>query len=376
MKIVLLSGGSSIHTIRWANGFSSAGLDVHLVSQQPLIEPVDDRVNVIRLPDLGAVGYFTMVPFLRRILKQLRPAVLNAHYASGYGTAARLSGYRPCLLSVWGSDVYDFPNRSTIHRWWLKKNLLAADKVASTSICMALRTKEIMGHTIPISVTPFGVEINRFAIGRSVSKLPYNERPIVIGIVKVLAPIYGIDTLIEAFSLLHQRLLQSNPDIAARLRLRIVGDGPSRQSLEALAGKLRVSHLTDFVGRVAHDKVPEQLSMMDIFAALSRLESFGVAVIEAGAAEKPVVVSDAGGLPEVVVDGVTGLVVPRDNPELASIALESLVKDSGLRRQMGLAARIHVSKHYSWESSVAKMVGVLEEVHRNHVAENPHESTQ
>ena len=65
-----------------------------------------------------------------------------------------------------------------------------------------------------------------------------------------------------------------------------------------------------------HTSVPQELARLDIYVALSRMdsESFGVAIIEAGVAGRPVVVSDAGGLPEVTIDGVTGLVVPREDP--------------------------------------------------------------
>lgn len=129
-----------------------------------------------------------------------------------------------------------------------------------------------------------------------------------------------------------------------------------------------MADIVNFVGQVRHDQVPEELAHLDIYVALSRLdsESFGVSIIEAGAAGRPVVVSDAGGLPEVTVDGVTGFVVPRDNPSAAAAAMERLVLDSSLRYQMGRAGQAHVSKHYSWDSSVLAMLAVYEETIKRH----------
>jgi len=84
------------------------------------------------------------------------------------------------------------------------------------------------------------------------------------------------------------------------------------------------------------------------------------AIIEAGAAGRPVVVSDAGGLPEVVVNGITGLVVPRENPQAAAMA--QLVLDQDLRIKMGEAGKQHVVKTYDWGACVETMVGVYKKV--------------
>ncbi|WP_196801220.1 glycosyltransferase [Thioalkalivibrio sp. AKL19] len=357
----MLSGGRSIHTIRWANGLAGAGLDVHLITQGGLLEPVREEVTVHGFPDRGALGYFTMVPAVSGLLRQIGPDVVNAHYASGYGTTARLVGYRPYVLSVWGSDVYDFPERSWLHRYWVRKNLEDADIVASTSKCMADKTRSLSPGLGDIPITPFGVDLGAFdaAAGRGVSEGPSDEA-IVVGTVKSMAPKYGVDTLIEAFARARRELLDEGDARGSRLRLRLVGDGPQTDELRTLALQLGVADVTTFVGRVAHERVPAELQGLDIYVALSRLdsESFGVAIIEAGAAGRPVVVSDAGGLPEVTVEGETGLVVPRENPEAAAEAILKLARDPALRAAMGEKGRQHVAREYSWPACIAKMQDV------------------
>src|SRR5699024_6321216 len=108
--------------------------------------------------------------------------------------------------------------------------------------------------------------------------------------------------------------------LAEKLELRLVGNGPQQEEYQQLSAKLGLGSKVYFVGRVPHQDVPNELAKLDVYVALSRLdsESFGVAIIEAGAARRPVVVSDAGGLPEVTLDGITGLVVPRENPQAAA----------------------------------------------------------
>lgn len=363
MKVVLLSGASSIHTIRWANGLAESGVNVHLISQHPLLEPVDNRVTVHLLPFRGDLGYFLMVPAVKKLLNDIKPDLVNAHYASGYATTARLANYHPWLLSVWGSDVYDFPYKSWLHKKLVQANLKAADKVASTSHCMAAQTQRLLPSLNNIAITPFGVDMARF----DQCYLPLAEKDeseIVIGTVKVLAPKYGIDTLIHSFALARQRLQQSQPELAAKLKLRIVGDGPQRAELEALASSLAISDVTHFVGRVPHTEVANELAKLDIYVALSRLdsESFGVAIIEAGAAGRPVIVSDAGGLPEVVVDGKTGLVVKREAPAQAAEAIFSLVTDKDKRLHLAIEGYKHVRQLYAWIDSVELMKSLYADV--------------
>lgn len=365
MNLVLLSAASSIHTIRWANGLSEAGVQVHLISQHPLLEPLHPGVKSYFFPHRGVSGYFTMVPGVCKLLRQLRPELVNAHYASGYATTARLVNYHPWLLSVWGSDVYDFPYKSPLHRWLVTRNLRAADAVASTSQCMAAQTRSLWPQLGSIAVTPFGVDSTMFAQAvQTVVSAP--REGLTIGTVKTLTPTYGIDTLIQAFALLRHQLQAQAPVTAQGLRLRLVGGGPQQAELQQLAHTLGVADVTTFVGHVPHTQVPQELAALDIFAALSRLESFGVAAIEAGAVRLPVVVSDAGGLPEVVLHNQTGLVVPKGDPAAAAAALLRLVQDPALCQRLGAAGQQHVANNYAWPACVQTMIGVYERTIKNY----------
>lgn len=361
MKIALLSGASSIHTIRWANGLQAAGHEVHVISQHTEAEPFAPGVQVHLFPFRAIAGYFMMVPGVRRLLKQLRPDIVSAHYASGYATTARLVRYRPWVLSVWGSDVYDFPYKTPLHRWLVHTNLLAADAVASTSQCMAEQVRTLAAGVGTIAITPFGVDIGAYQ-GLTPTAQAQPGRW-VVGTVKTMAEKYGVDTLIEAFALLLRKLATNFPALADQLHLRLVGGGPQTDALQQLTRNLGIANRVEFVGQVPHAQVPQALASLDIYVALSRSdsESFGVAIIEAGAAGRPVVVSNAGGLPEVTVHGVTGLVVPREHPLAAADAMEQLLLDADLRQQMGRAAQLHVAKNYSWPACVHTMVTFYEQ---------------
>jgi glycosyltransferase involved in cell wall biosynthesis len=102
--------------------------------------------------------------------------------------------------------------------------------------------------------------------------------------------------------------------------------------------------------------------MLDIFVAVSQEESFGVAVLEASACEKPVVVSNVGGLPEVVTDKETGFLVEKNNPAAIAEALEKLLLNPELRTIFGRNGRAKVLKEYQWEDSVRKMLSVYSDL--------------
>jgi glycosyltransferase involved in cell wall biosynthesis len=352
MKVVLLAPANVIHTQRWVDGLAARGVTVVLATQHPegsWRAPPGVRTEV--LPHRGTAGYFRNVPALRRLLRRERPDLLNVHYASGYATTAALAGFRPWLLSVWGSDVYDFPYECVLKGWWLRRNLRAADAIASTSEAMAAQVRKLVPALPSVTVTPFGIDTVRFA------PAPQTHSGLVIGTVKKLEPKYGIDVLLRAFA---DVVADAGDQIP--LSLELVGEGGQRAELEQLAISLHIDHLVQFVGAVPHADVPRWLNRFDIYVAASRAESFGVAVLEASACGVPVVVSDAGGLPEVVADGQSGLVVRREDVCALANALRGLIADAGLRRRMGQTGRERVQRLYEWQGCVDQMLACFESV--------------
>ncbi|MEP6875123.1 MAG: glycosyltransferase, partial [Burkholderiales bacterium] len=277
-RIALLGPANSIHLQRWAHALIERGHAVSVLSQHPCDRQLlPSAANVFMLPRNSALGYFTNALRVREVLGAWRPDVLNAHYASGYGTTAALSGVRPVLLSVWGSDVFDFPYESAFKARLIRGNLRRATAIASTSHAMARQVQRLVPALTDIAVTPFGVDLARFApdlSGRTRGQLT-------IGIVKSLAPKYGVDLLLRAFAgLVADAEVKALPDDC---RLHVVGDGPQRAELESLARELGIASRVEFAGAVPHADVPAWLNRFDVYAAPSRLdsESFGVAVIEA-----------------------------------------------------------------------------------------------
>jgi glycosyltransferase involved in cell wall biosynthesis len=314
------------------------------------MHPLEDEgllpreVTVHLLPFANPHGYFLNVPWVRTLLRRVRPSFLHAHYASGYGTLAERAGFHPVVLSVWGSDVLVFPEKSPWRHRLVRRNLAAADLVAVTSEVLRRRVMELGVEQERIALTPFGIDCRVFRpVDRSAS-----DREFVIGTVKSLEYVYGVDLLIRAFAQLKARYPMS------RLRLVIAGKGSLETDLKSLAEELGIGGVTEFTGFVPHTEVPRLLRRFSVFVALSRRESFGVAVLEASATGLPVVVSDTDGFMETMRDGETGIMVPARYQEAAA-ALERLFLDPDLMRRLGVAGRRFVEREYDWQRSLDRM---------------------
>jgi L-malate glycosyltransferase len=363
MKILLLSDTYSEHTEKWAIGLADKGFSIGIFSFNKagyewynhknitvFFEP-EKKINAES--NLTKLAYLKYVSILKKIIKHFEPDVLHAHYATSYGLVGALSGFHPFVISAWGTDVMKFPQKNFIAKSILKYNFKSADLLCATSNTI----KEYIVPVIdkPVNIVPFGVDVNVFK-PKPVLSL-FDEKTIVIGSVKPLELIYNCDVLIKSFSVLAKKY--------DHLKLLMVGEGSERQNLEKLAKDLNIQRSVVFLGRVPYSQISNYFNMIHILANLSEYESFGVSVIEAMACEKAVVVTDTGGLKDVVCDDSVGLKVPVADVEETARALERLVLNKEMCKTIGENGRRHVLKHYNWNDNLEQMITLYKNVVEN-----------
>lgn len=342
MKLCYLADANSIHTKKICDFFVKEGYEVSCISLNKgeipgvKVYSMDEDPNSIT-NSLKKVTYLNKINKIKKIVEHIKPDIVHAHYASSYGLIAALLNYKPLVLSVWGSDVYDFPKKSILHKSILRFNLKKADYILSTSNVMKVETEKYTKKDI--IVTPFGVDINKF----KPSEYKKNDNNIIIGTIKSLEEKYGIEYLIRAFKI----VVDSNPTID--FKLIIGGKGSQLEYLTNLSKELEIENLVDFIGFIDQVKVVDTLQKFDIAAFPSTLdsESFGVAAVEAQACGIPVVVTDVDGLLESTVPGKTSLVAKRKSVDDLAEKLNILVRDSKLRDDMGKNGRDNVIKNYN-----------------------------
>jgi L-malate glycosyltransferase len=359
MRILILADAQSSHTHKWVIGLSEKGFDVHLFSlSNPPMNWYNNNIKIYSLglkekikyeseKSINKLKYLKAITQIRTIIRSINPDILHSHYASSYGFLGSVTKFHPFILSIWGSDIESFPHKSFIHKTLIKRTLNSADKVMATSSYLAERANEILKRDI--TIIPFGVDIEIFKPDES-KNIYHNE--IVIGTIKSLEEVYGIDVLIQAFSLVKKNIS------GIPLKLLIVGGGSREMELKKIASSLLNQEGYLFQGYIDHNLIPDYHNKIDIPVYLSRKESFGVSVIESMSCGKPVIATGIGGLSEIISDGVEGILVQPDDIVSAAEAIEKLVLNSDLRDYLGQNGKKKVHKYYNWEDNLNSMISI------------------
>jgi len=185
--------------------------------------------------------------------------------------------------------------------------------------------------------------------------LTFPELPEVVPAAKREKNIIAVGRLVKRKGI--DLLLQAIPEILERgWELRIIGAGPERKNLEAQAKCLKNSSRVIFYGRVSDDVLREQYARASIFvlparATADQFEGLGIVLLEAAAYQLPLVGTQSGGIQEIIVDGVNGILVPPADVAALRQALLRLTDDEGLRQKMGETARQTVGR-FSWSETV------------------------
>ena len=138
----------------------------------------------------------------------------------------------------------------------------------------------------------------------------------------------------------------------------MAGRGPLEQQLKEIAVELKIAEHVDFAGFVEHGHVPSLMRTFDIYvnSSVYDSESFGVVIIEASACGLPVVATRVGGVPEVCIDGETGIMVEPNDPNMLARAIVELASNPQKRHEMGRKGRQFVIDHYVWKNNVEAML--------------------
>ncbi|MFI5151061.1 MAG: glycosyltransferase [Bacteroidia bacterium] len=349
MKVCLIGNNGSVHVEKWVKAIAGfEDIQLHVISFDKGVHFPGVTYHALKKQTGTKLDYLLNASLTKKLIRVIDPDILHAHYATSYGLLGALSGFHPYIVTGWGADIFDSP-RYTMMRMLLKYTLKKADAI---TVLSEFTQKEIGRYTDKhIELIPFGVELSKFYRNKTTT-----DEFLRIGTIRTLSEKYGVEYLIRAFASLHERY--------PHVRLEIVGDGPQREILEHLGSELGVKEKIHFYGYVNQHTEPEKylslLNGFDIFAILSVIDSetFGVAAVEASACEIPVVATNIGGLPEVISDHQTGLLVPPRNSEETAKTLALLIGDATLRKTLGKNGRLRAETKYDWDKNVAVMIGL------------------
>jgi glycosyltransferase involved in cell wall biosynthesis len=355
------NGGAQEHLYSLVTRMDPARYDVSVVSLSPgsavrKLQRAGVPVLVLDEPDDAiAVGA------LAAHLAEVSADVLHNHMyrAELVGTRAALALAeigRPKPLVV--STVHSSRVRSAEDREQLRRLTPHIDRLIAVSRAIVRKLADEERDIVPVSLIYNGVDLQRYDHQEPCCTLrdEYGMEPgsQLVGVVARLEPEKGHPTLLEAWP----GVIRKVPDAY----LLVVGEGSRREELEARARSLRIAHRVVFTGR--RDDMPAVTAALDVAVLPSYREAQGLSVLEAMALSRPVVATNVGGIPEMITDGMTGLLVPPHDAAALTAAIVRLLTDHPYADLIARAGHDLVHERFCVERMVADVEAIYDQGER------------
>lgn len=309
---------------------------------------------------VGTLAYLVeAAAHLRRYRRQ--PCLLHCNHAvSGYaGWLLRQTNGMRYVVWAHGAELV---NRR--QRWVLRRSLAGASAILANSAHTAWHVRLLLGgRTPPLFQIPLGAPPQWLAL--PLRPQPEQGVPIVLTVSRLatMDRIKGVDTALRALGRLQRQ--------GVAFEYVIVGDGDDRPRLQALAYTEGIGARTHFLGHVSEAQLLECYDRATVFLLCSReeqrpdganFEGFGIVYLEAAARGLAAVAGRSGGVPDAVIDGVTGLLVDPNSPGAVAEAVARLLNDAPLRLQLGRQGRARVAAEYNWDHAATCVRRVHEQI--------------
>ena len=364
LTIGLTVGGTEGQLLELASRFDSRRFNVlvcGLKGEGHVARAMRERgVRVVTLNGRGAWDVRVLFR-LFQLTRQERPEILHAFLGFANLAASLIGRLLGVPVVIWSyRDVEVWKTKAH----WLVDRLAVRWADAITCCSDAVRQfvlARMNGQAPKFSTIHNGVDLETFNRPRATSRAELNLREggFVIGTVSRLdEPKKGLAVMLRALANLAGR------DGLPSWQWLLVGDGPARDRLRSLASELGLPGQVLFAGM--RDDVASVLPMMDIFVCPSLYEGFGIAIVEAMAAGRPVVASAVGGIPEIVVHEDTGFLVPPGDAAALAGALATLLTHPGQARAMGARGQARVRERFSIETAVQQHQQLYESLRKRY----------
>lgn len=337
-------GGSGVVATELAEALAERGHEVHIISYERPFRLRSFHQNLF-LHEVTAVDYpvFKFPPYdlalagtIYEVARTKGLDLVHAHYAiphavSAYLAKAMLAQERnlPLVTTLHGTDITVVGQEPQLYEV-VRFSLQASDGVTAVSRALAEEAAGVFGYQQPIEVIYNFVDPEIYRRQFCPARRAFYARPDekVLCHISNFREVKRIPDVLRIFALVNRQVPS---------RLLLIGDGPERSAAQYLAQELGVLERVHFLGK--QEFVVPLLSISDLFLLPSAKESFGLAALEAMACEVPVVTTNTGGLPEVVTDGVTGIIEPVGAVEAMARRAIALLQNEEEHRRMAEAAR-------------------------------------
>lgn len=369
MRICFVGNLGTIHTVRWLRYFAEHGVETHVLSvADPAAAPLPDGVVVhefhaprakIRAVSF-ALAVLTVLPRVwraRKILNEIKPDIVHAHYISDYALITAMTGFQPLVVTAWGSDVLIHPKKNRFLKWLVRYVIKRARLITCDAQHMKAALVNLGADAAKVEIIFFGTDTDKFHPRRRDMKvhteLGGDDSAQVVISLRRLEPIYDIPTLINAVP----HVLKDLP----RTRFVIVGSGSLLDSLKAQASDLSVIHAINFLGQLKEETLAGVVASSDVYVSTSLSDAgLSASTAEAMSSEVPVIISDVLENGQWVEHGVSGLLFKGGDPESLADCIVTVLKNNDLRRKLGQNGRQVINERNSLAGQMHRMHGLYE----------------
>lgn len=314
-----------------------------------------DGAELLRLGCLGCIESMPICPALPWHVGRATADLIHMHMPNPAAAFAYVvSGCQIPLLLTHHSDTLGRAHIRRLSDPFVQEAMRRAARIITTSRRYANSSTELALYRNKVDVVPLGIDLSRFenVQAEKVRDIKSKYGPDLVIAIGRLVLFKGFEILIRA--------MQNVPG-----NLLLVGDGPQRGHLQQIASECANSGRVFFTGNIDNEEIVYYLSAADVFAipSISRAESFGIVQLEAMAAGLPVVNTFVdSGVPDVSLNGVTGVTVPPADSDSLAHALTLLLSDRELRLRMGEAGKARARREFSVERMSMKTMQIYNEI--------------
>jgi rhamnosyl/mannosyltransferase len=304
------------------------------------IHEFKDGAELVRLGCLGTIKSMPLCPALPWHIGQAQADIVHMHMPNPAAAFAFIaSRCQIPLVLTHHSDTIGREKVRKLSEPFVQEAMRRASRIIVSSRQYGDTSAELKPHHDKIEVIPHGVDPAKHAVAEpeAVRRIQSRYGPHIAIAIGRLVPFKGFEILIRAMQTVPGNLL-------------LIGEGPLRNYLEAVARECGISGRVFFMGKIDNAQITNYLAAADVFSmpSISRAESFGIVQLEAMAAGVPVInTSIDSGVPEVSLDGITGITVPPADTHALAHALTTLLTDREKRLRMGEAGKVRAREEFS-----------------------------
>jgi glycosyltransferase involved in cell wall biosynthesis len=377
MKLCYLGNIDNIHTRRWVSHFAGKGHETYLLGDRPYSSGIEGvtiitpemnfptKVVAFKLfPRPFGNNVFKALPY-RREVRRIKPDLVHGFEALGYGFVLAHCGPYPKVLTPWGNDVYDWPKRSRLARWLVRRALKRADAISTNHPALAPYLAREFG--IPhdkVTCFSWGVDLTIFKEGYREDVAALRQRlgisadaPVMVSNRQMNA-YWGIEEIVRAVP----HVVREIPAVVF-VFLRGSGSAEYERAMERLAEKEGVARNVRFVGEFLGPRAMAVfLNLAHVFVSVPYTDLLSISVLEGMACGAIPVLSELDAYKTRVKDGENGFYVPvRDSAAIAERIIYCL-KHPELKERMGKRNREIISAQDNWETNAQAMETLYEQL--------------